>query len=150
MQYQFLKQKSNGLSCTSQQWRLCRRVCDCQSNSYRPELPKFFGRGPHSLLHNNLKARHLAQCDFFGRCYILTKQHIFHEYIFSLLAKCVLQPGEMALQVGFVLRTVVWRTLIQTMKRRSGDSTHHCRSPTPTLNDCDLTPNTDTNFWAGI
>jgi len=31
----------------------------------------------------------------------------------------------------------VWRTLISTMKR-SGDSKHNCRSPTPTLNGCDL------------
>ena len=26
--------------------------------------------------------------------------------------------------------------------KRGGDSTHHCRSPTPTLNGCDLTPST--------
>jgi len=26
--------------------------------------------------------------------------------------------------------------------KRSGDSTHHCRSPTPTLNGCELTPST--------
>ena len=26
--------------------------------------------------------------------------------------------------------------------KRCGDSTHHCRSPTPTLNDCDLTAST--------
>jgi len=32
---------------------------------------------------------------------------------------------------------------IETMKR-SSDSTHHCRSPTPTLNGCDLTPSTRT------
>jgi len=47
----------------------------------------------------------------------------------------------MAPQVGFSPRAVVWRTLIWTMKR-SGDSTHHCRSPTPTLNGCELTPST--------
>ena len=28
--------------------------------------------------------------------------------------------------------------------KRSGDSTHHCRSPTPTLNGCDLSPSTET------
>jgi len=28
--------------------------------------------------------------------------------------------------------------------KRSSDSTHHCRSPTPTLNGCDLTPSTRT------
>ena len=28
--------------------------------------------------------------------------------------------------------------------KRSGDSTHHCRSPTPTLNSCDLTLSTRT------
>ena len=33
------------------------------------------------------------------------------------------------------MRAVVWRTLLSTMKR-SGDSTHHCRSPTPTLHGC--------------
>ena len=27
--------------------------------------------------------------------------------------------------------------------KRSGDSTHHCRSPTPTLNGCDLSPSTE-------
>ena len=30
--------------------------------------------------------------------------------------------------------------------KRSGDSTHHCRSPTPTLNGYDLTPSTRTQF----
>ena len=44
----------------------------------------------------------------------------------------------MALQVGLGPRAAVWRILIQTTKR-SGDSTQHCRSPTPTLNRCDLT-----------
>jgi len=39
--------------------------------------------------------------------------------------------------------TVGWRTLIWTMKRRD-DSTHHCRSPTPTMNGCTLTPSTRT------
>jgi len=28
--------------------------------------------------------------------------------------------------------------------KRSGDSTHHCRSPTPTVNGCDSTPSTRT------
>jgi len=31
--------------------------------------------------------------------------------------------------------------------KRSGDSTHHCRSPTPTLNGCDLTPSTRTQSF---
>jgi len=102
-----------------------------------------FWGGSHKLMHNSSRARHLVQCDFSGICYILPNQHIFLKYIFlSLLAKCVLRPGEMASQVGFVAWAVVWRTLIQTMKR-SGDSTHHCRSPTPTLNGCALTPSTE-------
>ena len=29
---------------------------------------------------------------------------------------------------------------------KSGDSTHHCRSPTPKLNSCDLPPSTRTQF----
>ena len=29
---------------------------------------------------------------------------------------------------------------------KSGDSTHHCRSPTPKLNGCDLPPSTRTQF----
>jgi len=34
---------------------------------------------------------------FFGICYILPNEHIFRKYnIFSLLAKCVLWPGEIA------------------------------------------------------
>jgi len=34
--------------------------------------------------------------------YIVRNQHIFRKYIiFSLLAKCVLRPDEMALQVEF-------------------------------------------------
>ena len=49
----------------------------------------------------------------------------------------------MASQVGFGPRAVVWNTLVWTMKR-SGDSTHHFRGPTPTLNGCELTPST----WA--
>jgi len=31
--------------------------------------------------------------------------------------------------------------------KRSGDSTHHCRSPTPTLNGCDLTPSIRTQSF---
>ena len=92
-----------------------RRVCECDtlSNSYRPGLFKIFGRGPHQLLHNSSRARHLVYCDFFGMCYILSNQHIFRKYIiFSLLAKCVLRPGEMDSQVGFCPRAVVWKTLI--------------------------------------
>jgi len=42
-------------------------------------------------------AEHLAKRNFFGICSILPNQHIFRNYIiFSLLAKCVLRPGEMA------------------------------------------------------
>jgi len=37
-------QKANSPSYTCQQWHFCRRVCDRQSNSYRPGLFKFFGR----------------------------------------------------------------------------------------------------------
>ena len=58
------------------------------------------------------------------------------------LVKCVLRPGELASQVRFGRRVMVWRTL-KTMKR-SGDSTHNCRSPTPMLSGCDLTPSTRT------
>ena len=133
-------QKTNGSSCSSQQWHPCRRVCDCLSNSYRPGIFDFFGRGQHKLLHNSSRTGHLAQCDFFGICYF-PNQHIFRKLIFPLLVQCILRRGEMASQVRFCLRAVVWRTLILTMKR-GGDSTHHCRSPTPTLNGCDLTPST--------
>ena len=39
---------------------------------------------------------------FFGICYILPNQHIFRKHIiFSLLAKCILRPGETASQVEF-------------------------------------------------
>ena len=53
-------QKANGSSCSTQQWHLRRRVCDCLSNSYRPGLTKIFGRGPHKLLQNSSRAGHLA------------------------------------------------------------------------------------------
>ena len=106
-------QKANGSPYSSQQWHPLRRICDCLSNSHRPWLSKCFGRGPHKLLHNSSRAGHLAYCYFFGIYFILLNQHIFRKYmIFSLLAKCVLRPGEMASQVGFVGRAVVWRTLI--------------------------------------
>ena len=36
--------KPNGSSCNFQQWHPCLRVCDCQSNSYRPGRFEFFGR----------------------------------------------------------------------------------------------------------
>ena len=49
----------------------------------------------------------------------------------------------MVSQVGFGPRAVVWRTLIWAIKR-SGDSTHHCQNPTPTVNGCELTPSTGT------
>jgi len=46
-------------------------------------------------------------------CYIRRNQHIFRKYsIFSLMAKSVLHPGEMASLVRFVPLVVVWRTLI--------------------------------------
>jgi len=51
----------------------------------------------------------------------------------------------MTSQVGFGPQDAVWITPIQTMKR-IGDSTHHCRSPTPKLNGCDLAPSTRTQF----
>jgi len=38
-------------------------------------------------------------------CYILPNQH---KYIFSLLAKCVLRPGEMASQVGNGFAGRIW------------------------------------------
>ena len=58
--------------------------------------PNFWER-PHKLLHNSSRARHLASCDFFGIYYNLPNQQIFRKYIiFSLLAKYVLRPGEMA------------------------------------------------------
>ena len=83
-------QKANGLSCSPQQWHPRRRVYDCLSNSYRPGLTKTFGRGPHKLLQNSMRAGHLASCYFFKICYILPNQHIFRKYIiFSLLAKCI-------------------------------------------------------------
>jgi len=53
--------KANGSSCSSQQWRPLRRVCDCQSNSFGPGLFKFLGEGQTSycttvrepdILHN--------------------------------------------------------------------------------------------------
>jgi len=52
--------KANGLSCSFQLWHLRRRVCDCLSNSYRPGLYKYFGRGPHKLLHDSLTSGPLA------------------------------------------------------------------------------------------
>jgi len=83
-------QKSNGSSCSSQQWHPRRRVYNCLSNSYRPGLSKIFGRGPHKLLQNSSRAGDLAWCYFFRICYILPNQHIFRKYIiFSLLAKCI-------------------------------------------------------------
>jgi len=60
-----------------------------------------------------LEGRTSWECAFFGICYILPNQHIFRKYIiFSLSEKCVLRPGDMASQVGFSPRAVVWRTLI--------------------------------------
>ena len=38
-------QKTNGSSCSSQQWHPRRRICGCLSISYRQELSKFFGIG---------------------------------------------------------------------------------------------------------
>ena len=49
----------------------------------------------------------------------------------------------MASQVGLGPRAVVWRTLTYAIKR-SGDNTHHCRSPTPTLIGCDSITSTRT------
>ena len=34
--------------------------------------------------------------------------------------------------------------------KRSGESTHPCKSPTPPVDDCDLIPPKRTNFWTGI
>jgi len=39
------QQKANGSSCSSQQWHLRRRVCDCLSNSFLPGLFKFLEEG---------------------------------------------------------------------------------------------------------
>ena len=57
--------KANGWSYSSQKWHH-RRVCDCLSNSYRPGLSKFFGRGPHKLLHNSWGPNTLRNVIFSG------------------------------------------------------------------------------------
>jgi len=65
-------------------------------------------------LHNSSKAGHLAQYDFLGYVTFYQIKQIFRKciIIFSLLAKCVLRPGEMDSQVGFIPQAVVWRTLM--------------------------------------
>jgi len=43
----------------------------------------------------------LTKCDCFGMCYILPNQHVCRSYvIFSLLAKYLCGPGEMASRAG--------------------------------------------------
>jgi len=84
-------QKANGSSCSSQQWYPRRCVCDCLSNSNRPGLFIFFGRGPHTLLHNS---RTFCVMWFFGICYILPNQHIFRKYIiFFIIGKVCFAAG---------------------------------------------------------
>jgi len=110
-------------------------------HSYGPGLSKFLGRD-HITYCTTVRGPGILRHVIFSGCVTFYQVNTFFVNIFfSLLAKCVLRPAEMAAQVGFVPRVVVWRTLIYTMKR-SGDSTHHCRSLTPTLNGYELTPST--------
>jgi len=108
------KNKANGSSCSSQQWHPCRRICDCL-------YPIHIDLGSPDFL----KEGHISYCTTVQRPDILhnvffqdmlhstnSRQHIFQYIIVSLLAKCVLQPGEIVSQVGCGLRAVVCRTLI--------------------------------------
>ena len=99
MQYQFVRKKQTVHPAVANRDSLVEASVTIY-HSYKPGLSNFFGRGPHKLLHNSSRARHLVSCDFSGICYILPNQHIFRKYImFSLLAKCIFRPGEMASQV---------------------------------------------------
>jgi len=57
---------------------------------------KFWKRSTWAIVQE-FESQHLAQCDFLGICYVLPNQQVFRKYItFSLLAKYVFRPGEMA------------------------------------------------------
>jgi len=83
-----------------------------QPNAYRPGLFKFFGRDHISYCTTFRGPDTLRNVTFSGCATFRQIKHIFRKYIVSLLAKCVLRPGEMASQVGFGPWAVVWRTLI--------------------------------------
>jgi len=128
-------QKANGASCSSQQWHPRRRYSDCLCNLYRPVI--FLGSGPHKLLHNSSRARHLVQCDFFGICYILPNQHIFANIFFIIGKMCfaagwngfasrICPTGRSAENPGIDYEEEWWQHT-------------PLRSTTPTLNGCDLT-----------
>ena len=57
-----------------------------------------------------------------------------------------MRPGEMASQVGFGPRAVVWRAepWYRLWRGVVTDNTYRCRSPALTLNGCELTPSTGT------
>ena len=80
-----------------------------QLHAIQQGSPNFFDRGPHKLLHNSSRAGHLTKCDCFAMCYILPNQHVCRSYvIFSLLAKYLCGPGEMASRAGVGPEAVLW------------------------------------------
>jgi len=111
--------------------------------------PSFWERTTQAIAQQ-FEGQHLAYCDFSGDIafYLPSNRQIFRKcrlrvLFFHYWQNVFCDRMKMTSQVGFGPRAVVWRILIQTMKR-SGDSTHHCRSLTPTLNGCDLTLSTRT------
>jgi len=66
------------------------------------------------LLLNNPRTGHLAQCDCFDKCYIPPNQQISRNCItFSILAKYLHGPDEMASRAGCSPQAVVWRPWCQ-------------------------------------
>jgi len=89
------------------------------ANSLQQGYPTFLIQGPHKLLHNSPRARHLTERDCFRISYILPNEQIFHKYIiFSLLTKCLCRLDEMALWAGFGRQAVVWRPLHYNIRRQ--------------------------------
>jgi len=140
-------QKANGSSWSSQQWHPRRRLCYCLSNSYRPGLSKFFGRGPRTLLHNSSRANILRNVIFSGYVtfYLISKFFVnvsFSHYWQNVF--CLLRPDEN----GFAGR--IWpagRSLENPdidYEEEWWQHTPLLESSTPTLNGCDLTPSTRT------
>jgi len=77
--------------------------------------PNLFVRGPHQVIQNMSRARHLMKCNCCGICYILPNQHFFVStvyYIFSSSTKWLRGPDEMASRAAPGPRAVIWRRLV--------------------------------------
>ena len=120
-------------------WRPPRLGCDCLSNSCRPGVTKRFGPRPEFATARPLEGRipcdlHMTSSSQF--CCIAV--HSRKCGTWKKNVQCIWRAGLNWSGGWMGPRAVVLPPPLMETVKRSGDSTHHCRSPTPTVNGRDF------------